>query len=180
MWRRAMVAGLGLCALGMGGGCRTVEEPFTYEFTGRLLDAQSRLPLSHVLMAVEDMDFDPQVEGEDWIGLSRTGLGGEFIDECTVPGAWGYTEMLGFIPLGSRTPPAPPPLREATLVVKRGHEWVKSKLTIKTSQQRKSKPGRRRIELGPLMVAGPKATTTAPAKTQPSTSSPASTQPSKP
>ena len=167
MSRRTAVVVLSVWSLGLGGGCRVVDDSLTYEFTGRLVDAGSGQPISHTLTAVEDTDFNPHLKGDDWNGLSRTGPAGEFTDRCTTAPVWRYVELFGFIPLSRSTAPLPPPMHEAYLVVKREGQWVKCKLAIGQDQQREATPGRRRIALGVLRVPRPPPPTTAPTPTQP-------------
>lgn len=138
-------------------GCTNVDGVVFYEVKGILVD-QHDVPVPNMRVAPSlRASVKQEVETSESPGANpgytRTDESGHF--EYRLPaGGWGYTLLLGVIPVGQSTPPIPPPMNSLYIHVSVGDGWKTVHCDADRIDQSETGPGLRRVQLGRVQLSG--------------------------
>jgi hypothetical protein len=135
-------------------GCVMVDCAFIYHVQGTIVDGDTGDPLpgSRVAASGEELASDTP---EDWPGWAVSDQSGRYTANYTTGPAWGYQLLFGFIPLGSKTGPVPPPL-DTFFITAEDEDGILHSYEVATAPggQTRTAPAQRWLELGELSVGG--------------------------
>jgi hypothetical protein len=150
---RLALALLSLSVLALS-GCAVVDCAFTYHVSGRLVNGDTGAPLAGSRVAATRRQFE-SATSDNWPGWAHSDSTGRFMADLVTGPAWGYSLLFGFIPLGSRIGPVPPPLDTFFITAEdAGGARQTSEVATPAGGQERTAPAERWIELGDLSVGG--------------------------
>jgi hypothetical protein len=135
-------------------GCAMVDCAFTYHVAGTIVDGDTGDPLSGKRVAASREELEPGTPA-DWPGWAVSDSTGSFTADLVTGPTWGYSLFLGFIPVGSRVGPVPPPL-DTFLVNAEGADGLRHSYVVATPPggQARTAPAERWLGIGRLSVGG--------------------------
>ncbi len=135
-------------------GCAVVDGAFTYHVAGRIVDGDTGNPLAGKRVAASKQELEPGTT-DNWPGWALSDSAGRFSADLVTGPSWGYSLLFGFIPIGSRVGPIPPPL-DTFFVTAQGADGSRRSYEVATPPggQSRTAPAERWIELGGLSVGG--------------------------
>jgi len=135
-------------------GCAVVDCAFVYHVGGRVVNGDTGEPLEGTLVAASKEELGPAMP-PDWPGWARSDSLGRFSADYVTGPAWGYSLLFGFIPLGSKTGPVPPPLDTFFITAEDASGVLHSyEVATPPGGQMRTAPAERWIESGELSVGG--------------------------
>lgn len=136
-------------------GCTMVDGTCVYHVEGTLVAKAEQAPATDTTVAVTmDSVFKPAEESPDWRGFVTTTKDGQFAVDV-LGHRWGYTLLLGFIPIGSAKPPVPPVVERVYLYYRPSSDsqWAHMVVPVPSSAQSNAEPGNRWVRIGTVQVA---------------------------
>ncbi len=145
-----------VCALAAGvlclAGCAIVDCAFVYHAGGRVVDGDTGEPLVGTRVAASREELGT-LTPPDWPGWARSDGDGRFAADLVTGPAWGHSLLLGFILLGSKTGPVPPPLDTFFITAEDAQGTLHSyQVATPPGGQERFAPAERWLELDELSV----------------------------